>query len=449
MPKSRINCPQCRQPITAEINQLFDVGQDPRQKQIILSGMFNVAQCPNCGYQGNVATPLVYHDPQKELLLTYFPPELGLAMHDQERLIGPLITQVTNNLPVEKRKAYLLRPRTMFTVQTMIETILQADGITKEMIDAQQKRLNLLQRLLESTSEDSLVQIISENDSLIDTELMTLLNRLMTSALSSRDERAARALNQLQSQLLNHSTFGREYNAQNAEVQEAVKSLQELGENASREQVLDLLYSAPSLTRLSALASLARPVMDYEFFTLLSKRIDASQGEENGRLNELRTHLLEITQRIDQAMQQRSAQATNLLNQVLQAPNIPEVLEQNMHIVDDFFVAALNEQLDAARKAGDLDRIGKLNQVVSVIQQANEPPQELAFIEHLLDLPDEAAVMNELEAHQDVVTPEFVEALGQISGQMAEATEDQEAIAKLEMIYRLAVRISMRKQMSG
>jgi hypothetical protein len=46
-----------------------------------------------------------------------------------------------NRLPQEQRKAYLLRPQSMFTFQTMIEKILEADGITKQMIEDQQNRL--------------------------------------------------------------------------------------------------------------------------------------------------------------------------------------------------------------------------------------------------------------------------------------------------------------------
>ena len=76
MPKTSINCPNCRQPIMADIDQLFDVSEDPTAKQKILSGAFNFASCPNCGYQGMIATPLVYHDADKELLLTYFPQSL-------------------------------------------------------------------------------------------------------------------------------------------------------------------------------------------------------------------------------------------------------------------------------------------------------------------------------------------------------------------------------------
>jgi ribosomal protein S27E len=100
MAKTRVSCPNCRQPIAADIDQLFDVGADPSMKQRLLSGSFNMVKCPNCGYQGGIATPIVYHDPQKELLLTYFPPELNVPRNDQEKLIGGLINQVVNRLPL-------------------------------------------------------------------------------------------------------------------------------------------------------------------------------------------------------------------------------------------------------------------------------------------------------------------------------------------------------------
>ena len=87
MPRVQVSCPQCRQPITAEMEQLFDVGNDPQAKQRFLSGNVNTANCRNCGYRGPLSTPIVYHDPEKELLLTFFPPELGLPLNEQERLI--------------------------------------------------------------------------------------------------------------------------------------------------------------------------------------------------------------------------------------------------------------------------------------------------------------------------------------------------------------------------
>jgi hypothetical protein len=50
---------------------------------------------------------------------------------------------VVNGLPTEKRKGYLFQPQTMFTYQTLIDKVLEADGITKEMIEAQQNESTL------------------------------------------------------------------------------------------------------------------------------------------------------------------------------------------------------------------------------------------------------------------------------------------------------------------
>jgi len=187
MPKMRINCPNCRQPIMADIDQLFDVGQDPTAKQKILAGSFNLAACPNCGYKGMIATPLVYHDPNKDLLLTYFPPDLVMPINEQERTIGPLITRVTNSLPPEKRKAYLLQPKSMLTLQTMVERILAADGITKEMIQAQQDRMNLLQRLM-NASDESIDEITVKEDALFDSDFYNLLNRMIEASTDNGDQ---------------------------------------------------------------------------------------------------------------------------------------------------------------------------------------------------------------------------------------------------------------------
>jgi DNA-directed RNA polymerase subunit RPC12/RpoP len=85
MPQTQIACPRCRQMIAANVEQLFDVTQDPQAKQRLLGGISNMARCPHCGYQGRLATPIVYHDNDKELLLTFFPPELSLPLNEQEK----------------------------------------------------------------------------------------------------------------------------------------------------------------------------------------------------------------------------------------------------------------------------------------------------------------------------------------------------------------------------
>lgn len=414
MPKTRINCPNCRQPIMADIDQLFDVGQDPTAKQKILSGAFNLASCPNCGFKGMIATPLVYHDPDKSLLLTYFPPELGLPVNEQERIVGPLITRITNSLPQEKRKAYLFQPQAMLTLQTMIERILAADGITKEMIQAQQDRMNLLQRLI-NASDEIIAELTTKEDKQFDSDFFTLLNRLIETAAVNGDQESAQSLSDLQKKLLERTSFGKQVQEQSKDVEAAIQTLQSAGKSLTREKLLEMVIKAPNETQLSVLASLGRPGMDYEFFRLLSEKIDRARGDGRERLIKLRDQLLELTQAIDKQMQVRLLQAKKNVNAIVQAEDIKATMAQNLAVVDEFFVQAFNQEMEAARKAGDLERINKLKQLEEVVDKASTPPPEVALIQELLEAAGSDDELNKkLDAHKNEITAEFMDILSSL-----------------------------------
>jgi hypothetical protein len=441
MPKTRINCPNCRQPIMADVEQLFDLAKDPSAKTKLLSGAYNLVQCPNCGYKGNLSTPLVYHDPDKELLLTFFPGEMGMQRNDQERLLGTLINQVVNNLPQEKRKGYLLRPQSVLTMQGLIERILEGDGITREMVQAQQKRMSLLQRLADA-EPDARAEIARQEDSQIDGDFFNLLRRLIETSLVNGDQDGARQLSELQQSLLPITTFGQEVQAQSKEVEAAVESLRQAGRNLTREKLLDLIIEAPNETRLAALVGMARPGMDYAFFQLLSERIERTQGEERAKLDELRGHLLEMTREVDAQMEARVAQIRGLIEQIAQAANIQEAMAQNIGVVDELFVQELNNAMEAARKKSDLERLGKLQKMVEVIQQASAPPPGLDFIEELMAAPDDQARQKLLEENKEQVTSEFLDMLTSLLAQV-EGSEEKEMAARLKDIHRQVLRFSM------
>jgi hypothetical protein len=438
-----MSCPRCRQPIVAEVEQLFDVGTDPQAKQRFLSGNVNMANCPNCGYQGPLSTPVVYHDPEKELLLTYFPSELGLPLNEQERLIGPLITQVVNRLPNEKRKAYLLRPQSMFTLQSMIEKVLEGEGITKEMMDASQQRLNLLQRLLSASSADVRQEVIKQEEKLIDERFFEILGRLIEASMAQGDQNSARALAALQQEIMPLTEAGRKLQAQSEEVQAAIETLQKASqEGLTREKLLDLFLDAPSDTRLVTLVSMARTGLDYEFFTILSTRLDNAQGEEKEKLTKLRDRLLELTQEIDKRMQEQMQHSHDLLDELLKAENIEEATAERLPEIDDFFAEALRMELQKARQDGDLDKSAKLQKIVSVIQKASAPPPEIALAEELMGAEDEAGRRAILEAHAAEITPEFLQILTSLMGQLEEQNQPEMA-QRLQDAYRSALRFSM------
>lgn len=447
MPKTRINCPNCRQPIMADIDQLFDVGQDPTAKQKILGGAFNQASCPNCGYRGMVATPLVYHDPDKELLLTYFPAELGLPVNEQERIIGPLITRITNSLPQEKRKAYLLQPQAMFTLQTMLERILAADGITKDMIQAQQDRMNLLQRCI-SASDEALKEITTKDDASFDNDFFNILNRLIEASTVNGDQESARRLTELQKKLLGMTTFGKQVQEQSKDVEAAIQTLQSAGKSLTREKLLDIVIKAPNETQLSVIVSLARAGMDYEFFKLLSEKIDRARDDGRARLINLRDQLLEMTQAIDKQMGERLAQSHKNLAAILQSKDIKETTAQNLAVVDEFFVQAFNEEMEAARKAGDLEKISKLKQVEEVVDQASAPPPEVELIQELLEAAEsDQELFNKLNEHRKEITPEFMDILSSLVAR-TESGEDEELKSRINKVFSAALRLTMSEKLS-
>ena len=451
MPQTQIACPRCRQMITANVEQLFDVTQDPQAKQRLLGGISNMARCPHCGYQGRLATPIVYHDNDKELLLTFFPPELSVPLNEQERIIGPLIKQVMDRLPPEKRKAYLLKPTPNLTYESMIQTILGKDGITPEMLKEQQDRVALVERLLQASSADVRSEIIKQNATLFDEQFFGLFSRLAQSAASSGQEPVARAMVDVQKQLLEETEFGRSLKESVGELDAATKTLQEVGQGLTREKLLDIVLESPNDARLRAYATIARGGMDYQFFQLFSEKIDKASGDEKARLESIREKLLDFTNEMDKQMEARYKQAQECVESLLAKDDIVQAVRDNLDGFTQDAVDIVNQMLRQASEKNDYTRMGKLQKMVEILREVSTPP-EVGFIEQLLDAPDDMALDKMLEENRDLLNDQFMEALIGLVAQVDQATEqgNPEAKAlgeKLSKVYKSALRFSMQKNM--
>jgi hypothetical protein len=453
MPQTQIACPRCRQMIPALIEQLFDVTADPQSKQRLLGGVSNRARCPACGYEGNLATPVVYHDADKELLLTYFPAELGMPVNEQEKLIGPLISQVMNRLPAEKRKAYLLRPQSFLTYESMLERILAADGITKEMLDAQQKRLNMVQRLLQASSPEARSEIIKENQDQFDEAFFALFSRLFESAVASGQQPVAKALIDLQHQLMEETELGRKMKGQLAEVEEAVKTLQDAGKDLTREKLLEIFIAAPSEERLKALVSMTRNGLDYSFFQKLTERIDHSSGDEKRRMEDLRTKLLDYINEIDRQVEIQLKQAREFVEELLAQPDIQKAARENLDQFNEITIQVVEAMYQEAQQKKDMDRVNKIQQLVMVLQQAGAPPREVEVIQTILEQ-DEASFEKALAKHEKDITPQFMEMLSGLAMQMAQegeegsSEEEKAMMKKVQALYNAALKMEMKKNIA-
>ena len=454
MPKTQMNCPQCRQPITAEIQQVFDVAVNPAVKNHLLSGQVNVAQCPHCGFNGALSTPMVYHDPSKELLLTYVPPELALPRNEQERVIGGMIKQVVDALPAEQRKGYLFSPQASLTLQGLIERILEEDGISKEMIEEQQRRVNLIQRLAAITDEEALAIVVKEEDKDIDQEFFGMLSQLIQMAASQGDQQGANQLNALQRRLLPITTVGRELQERSAEVEKVMTKLRAAGKELTREKLLEMVMTAESDLQIEAYANMARPGMDYQFFQQLSEKIDTAEGDEKERLSGLREKLLNTTSKVDEQIQERVNMARQNVEILLKVEeNLPEVIMQNIQAIDDYFLQALVLESEEAQQNGNQERVKKLEQVMEVVQdvlQTASMGPEGVLLEALLEVetPEERKAI--MEENADKITPEFIEAITSFMMQIDNSEDEQakQMSSQVRTVYREALRFSMKTQMN-
>jgi len=449
MPKTTIPCPRCRTPITAEITRLFDLSSDPEAKEKLLSGSANLIDCPVCHYQGVYPSPIVYHDADKELLLTYFPPESNLPLPEQEKIIGPLIKKVVDTLPPEKRKGYLFRPQTMLTQQLLFETILKADGITPEMMKAQQEKLVLISQLA-AAAPDKLPELIAQNDDKIDEQVFLLISRLAETSAAGGDQEGVQILANLQQSIVEHSSYGKSLAEQARESQAAVRSLQELSQKGlTRESLLALMIeSADSDVRLTTLVTMARGGLDYTFFEQLSAKIDAASGEEKDKLSALREKLLELSAAVDDALKAQMEQAQTLLDEILKAENIEEAAEKALPRVNQAFVDVVNHAAQHAQAEKDQATLEKLMRVIAVVQAASQSGAALQLIEILLQAKDESARQQVYEKAGDAIDAEFLQMLNELIGQMEKKNEQAEALARLKDISREALRFSMQRNFS-
>ncbi len=448
MPRSvtQIRCPNCGSPIQASIEQLIDVSQDPSSKARLLSGSLNLARCASCRYEGQLAMPLVYHDPSKELLLTYLPVEVGLKKDDQERLIGQLINQAVSGLPAEQRKGYLFQPQAVLTIQGMIERILAADGITREQLDAQRGLMKLFEEMLR-TPEEGLAAFASEHDQ----DLGAAFFQLAAVAIQSApDERAALAAEQKLEAVVRASSYGKRLAEQEAELRAAADSLRAAGAELTRERLLDLILQAPGPDRVGALVSLARPALDYEFFSLLSNRIEQAQGSEKERLNKIRQQLLEITQEIDRVQEARLAQSAALLKSIAGAADLEQAVAAGLPYIDDLFMGILQANLKAAAERGDqqtLQRLQQLDAVIESLLQQSMPPG-LQLADEVLQADDLQQARQLLEASPDKIDEQTLGALLGAAQRLEQANETEQS-TELRELHRLALRLSMQARLAG
>ena len=414
-----VTCSSCGRQFSAPVLQIVDVSRQPALKEQLLRGQLNLAACPQCGNVGMLAVPFLYHDPDKELLLAFMPAGLEMNDAEQQRLIGTLTNQIMTSLPAEQRKGYLLQPKIFFTLSSLLDEILMADGYTREMLNAQQARVRLLQRFLKAVDDEVIQYLVKEHDQELDDDFFSLLSSSMERAYAEGQMGIVQQLGVLQEKLLHWSSWGQRLQRQ----REAVASL---GETVTREELLEKIVAADDEAVVEALVAAVRPLVDQEFMQALAGRTQKAreQGEveEAQRLETVQEQVAQAAEKADAAIQAALNRAARLLVEILQSEDPLRALQQNIQHIDDAFMTVLAVNIERAQEQGELElarQLQALLQAILEIMQMYAPP-EIQLINRLLEADYPEGTQALLEANRSLVTDELVHFLGHVAENMDE-----------------------------
>lgn len=408
--QTQVKCSVCQKPFTAQIEQIIDVGLEPTAKERFLSGQINIVRCPFCGNGGRMLAPLLYHDPGHDLLLVYVPIEMNLPQIEREQLIGGLTRTLMSKIPVEARKGYLFSPENVLTMDSMLERVLEVEGISPNVLEEQRVKSELLFRLLEATDVE-FGSLVKAHDKEIDEIFFQILDTLIRSAKSSNQPKEASDLLRLRNRLLPLASWSRERGI----------TAKLLDDQQARVDMIDQFLSSKEQD-WPDLAKQHDQEIDYLFFQILTAIAESAPEDISDRLMKLRSILLQTSSTgKGVADRQKAVEGLKnaadkdggitremLLKQILQADgdNAIEALAIAAGPVLDYsFFLLMADEIDAAKKRADAkeaDRISKIREkLVDLTEKIEKYQQEhikqsFGQIEELLRAEDKEKAINQM-----------------------------------------------------
>ncbi len=385
--QTQITCPNCQTPYIADVHQIVDVGLNPALKQIFLSGQLNIAQCPSCQAITQVSTPLLYHDPEHDIFSVYIPMEMGLGHTEQEQLIGQLVKQAMDSLPPEQRRGYMFQPQIVLSMQSLMEKVLETEGITPEMIARQKSQAELLETLI-TADQDVAGTLIKERADEIDETFFILLRAMLEAAENAKHEEHTLKLINLQAKLYRETEYGKRLERQQQALRSFSRDVNQAGALSQKILLKHVMANRDDDMVVSALVSAGQQAFDYEFFVQLSEKIEKREkaGVNTGELVALREKLLELQQSMEQRSREIVEVAQETLKKILQADDREAAVRSYLGEMDDVFMYVLSANLSQAEQRGDQEYAAVLQHIQDLVirEMEKQAPPELRLVNQLI-----------------------------------------------------------------
>jgi hypothetical protein len=395
---------------------VIDVGRQPELKNYLLAGQINMAVCQNCGTPAMIAAPLIYHDPAKQLFLVHFPQQLNARPEEQERFIGDATTMIMRDLPADAPKGYLLAPRRFLTLNSLLDTVLEADGISREAIESQRKRVDLISRMAEAfeQGEQQLADAVAQDKDALDYEFFATLTAFAEASAQNGREDSAQLLSDLREKLIELTGFDA------SELDAAAGEF----EDPDLDEVIQKLVDAPDGQAFEQAIAEVRPAIDYGFFEAWTRRIDAAEQAGDTataeRLTARRAQILDTVERMDKQAQEMFEAGAAVLQQILAAPDTAAALREQSDKIDEAFLLVLQANAAAAERAGNTEAVQRLAEIerlaIEIAQESLSPEER--FINQLLQAEKPQDATKLLRQNPTMITAAFVKRINELADQM-------------------------------
>ncbi|WP_298816297.1 CpXC domain-containing protein [Chloroflexus sp.] len=418
----QLACPSCGTRFRALVYTLVDGGEQPELKAALLTGQLNVAVCPGCGLASMLSAPLIYHDAGKQLFLVYVPQELNSQPQEIDRFIGDASAFMMRALPAETPRGYLLAPRRFLTLQSLLEAIYEADGVSAEDLRRQNRYVEILTELVNLLEDDKQF-----------TEAAQRYNADLTPEFFATLDAFINATNDAQAQMRSMLIKVREklmaYTARAAalaaaeEVKTAIERLRAAGDD-----------------ELPALIQELRPLIDYGFFELWTEQIEAAEAAGDTATAQMltarRARILELVEEIDRAAQELFERGSALIDAVLAAPDPAAALRERAAEVDEGLLTVISASIAAAQHAGSAGLVAQLEMLAATAREIIESrlSPEDRFINELLAQETAVEATRMLRKNMTMITPELARRLNE----RAEAETKRGNQADAERLRQLA-----------
>lgn len=432
---TQMSCPRCQTPFNAEVHQVVDVGRNPQLKYELLNGTLNLFSCPNCGTSGQLATPILYHDPDHEMFMVHVPMEMNLPHQEQQQLIGKLVQEAMNQIPPEQRRGYMLQPQEIISYQTFMEKILETEGVTPEMIARQKDQAKLLQTMV-GADKATLDSLLEEREDMIDETFFALLRSTIEAAQQREDKDLIKLIN-LQASLYTKTEIGRELERRQSVLRQFQQDVRK-NEGLTPQILLDhVIRHYEDEATVNALVAMGQSALNYEFFNSLTQEIESQARQKNKEKAKALTGMRERLLALHNDMQQQSREilegAMATLQEIVDADDMAEAIRENIGRIDDTFMYVLsamiaqNEQQGRQQEAAELERVQDL-----IMEEAErQVPPQIRVINRLLRADSDEDQRHILEENQALVTPELVQMLDALSQEISNGADDDAQAAEM------------------